>query len=242
MKTPKLLVADASAVFSAALVTILGGEYEIRVCQDGLQAVTQLENFCPDVLVADLALTGVDGMTLLRAAAARKSRPALLAITRIASSFVQDMLEKIGVDYLMLKPCDVRCLAERIRELSWREPEAELSPQCEDSKEILMRLGLQIGRRGYLYLERIIAMYASDPDRSLTKDLYPTVGRDNRTSALAVERAVRGAIEAAWHNRDEGIWRQYFHTGPQGTVPRPTNRQFIAAVAAALTLQQRKGA
>lgn len=240
MEKYRLLLADNATAFSMSLVMLLEGDFQVRLCADGLQAMEQLELFCPDVLVADLTLTGVDGLSLLQAAADLPRRPGLLAVTRICTDYVENRAWQIGVDYLMRKPCDIRCLAERIRDLCHRD---EMAPASRSVRSgvggILLELGLPMGRGGFRYLESLIRLYSKDCNRSLTKDLYPTVGREYGINGQAVERAVRGVIMDAWEKRNDQLWRRYFTPGPQGTVPRPTNREFIATISAVMCFRER---
>lgn len=239
MKLQKLLLADTSPEFCAALGQMLAGEYELRVCRDGLEALELLGEFRPDVLVTDLALPGLDGLSLLRTAAALTHRPALLATTRISTPFIQEVIGQIGVDYMMLKPCDIRSLAERVRDLSQCDGGHVCAPvQRNALSSLLLSLNVPAGRRGYTYLEIVIELYRQDPNRSLTKDLYPTAGRVNQSNGPAVERTIRSVIEDAWKDRDEAVWRLYFPVSRSGMVAKPTNRAFIAAVAAALGIQE----
>ena len=243
MKRQKLLLADNSVVFCEALAQLLQSEYEMRVCRDGMEALSVLEEFRPDVLVADLMLPGMDGISLLKAAASRPCRPALLATSCYESPFIRQMIKQIGVDYMMLKPCDIRSLAERIRELSQGEDDrSSLSVHRDPVAMLLMALSVPSGRRGYRCLETVISLYRADSGRSLTKDLYPTAGRLHGSNGAAVERAIRSVIETAWENRDESVWRLYFSATRGGVIPKPTNRGFIAAVATALGLQEQKQA
>ena len=243
MKRHKLLLADASPEFCGALSQLLAGDFEVWTCRDGAEALSLLQTLCPDVLVTELALTGVDGLSLLKTAAAMTKRPAMLATTCYCTPFIRDVIAQIGVDYMMLKPCDLRFLAERIRDLSLRDSDGPTVPVRQNSlNSILLALSVPAGRRGYTYLELIIELYRQDPTRSLTKDLYPTVGRGYRANGAAVERSVRSAIETAWLNRDETVWREYFPTARFGAMAKPTNRVFIATVAAALEIQERRRA
>lgn len=237
MDTRKLLVADASASFCSALTEALGGAYELRICHDGLQAIGLLESFRPDVLVTDLALPGLDGISVLKAAASRSRRPALLVTTRFCSPFIESAVSEIGVDYLVFKPCDIRALVERIHDLSQCDSPAALPVRTARSN-ILLTLGVPAGRKGYAYLEEIIELYRLDPGRSLTKDLYPAVGSANRANGVSVERAIRGAIQTAWERRNETVWRLYFTPTRDGLMPRPTNRVFIATVAEVLGMKE----
>lgn len=239
----KLLLADTSEVFCNALLSALGDGYEGCICGDGLQAMKMLEEFKPHILVTDLPLPGVDGLSLLRSAAELTNRPALLVASRIYTPFIETALEHIDVDYVMRKPCDVRCLAERILELSKNEeePECVIHPVT-GVDTLLMELKINPCRDGYDHIKRIVEMYQQNPHRSLTKDLYPAAGQSKQASGLAVERAVRSVIEDAWLRRDEAVWRLYFTADHQGYVPRPTNKEFIVAVTMALRSQQRRWA
>lgn len=238
MEIRKLLVADASPSFCAALSEILGCMYELRICHDGLQALSLLHSFCPDILVTDLALPGLDGISLLRSAADCAKQPVRLVTTRFCSPYIEGMISQLGVDYMVMKPCDMRALAERIHDLSQCDSVAR-PVSCRTSiGNLLLMLGVPAGRKGYPYLERIIELYGEDSGRSLTKELYPAVGRENRVSGASVERAVRSAVHTAWEQRDEAVWRLYFSAGRSGRVPRPTNRSFIATLAEVLGKQE----
>lgn len=239
----KLLLADTSEVFCKAVLSILGDDYEACACGDGLQAAKMLKEFQPDILVTDLTLPGMDGLGLLRTAAEMTNRPVLLVATRIYTPFAEAAMEQIQVDYVMRKPCDLHCLAERIQELTGcqRQPEVALRP-VSNVDGLLVALKINACRDGYGYLKRVIDLYLQNPGRSLTKDLYPTAGQTKQVSGLAVERAMRSVIGDAWLHRDENVWRCYFPTDSQGHVPRPTNKEFIVAVARATSEQQRRWA
>lgn len=242
MEKFRLLVADPSTAFGMSL-TMLMGDFEVMICRDGIQAMEQLMVFRPDAVVADLALTGVDGLTLLRTAAALAHRPALLAVTRICTEYVQAQVEQIGVDYLVPKPCKLSCLAERVRDLCCQNGgKPVLHPAQSGSAELLMELGLTPGRSGFHHLEDLIRLYERNRDSSFTKELYPAVGRERGLNGQAVERAVRSLITDAWLKRDDRVWGRYFSPLPGGSVRRPTNREFIATLAAAMCYRQRNGA
>lgn len=243
MDTRKLLVADASASFCTALTEALGGAYELRICNDGLQAREMLESFRPDILVTDLALPGLDGISLLKAAGYAPKRPAILVTTRFLSPYIESAIEGLGVDYLMLKPCDMRALVERIRDLTQCECTAIPLPCARTSVlNMLLALNVPVNRKGYQYLETAIELFEKDPQQSVTKVLYPAVAKICGGSRDSVERAIRSAIEAAWNRRDEKVWRLYFMPCRSGTVPRPTNRAFIATMADLLGRQEHRQA
>lgn len=237
MKTKRVLIADASAAFSCALSERLAGAFELRVCTDGLRAREQLDAFCPDVLVVDLTLPGLDGMSVLKAAGAREKRPAMLALTRFSSPYIENALGDLGVDYLMYKPCDMTALTERIFDLSGSGAVEPLI--CTDTavRNVLTALGITVSRKGYVCVVDALELMRDDAGLSMTKELYPMIAKRQRCSAASVERAIRGAIEAAWLKRDERIWRMYFTPCREGFVPRPTNAAFLRTLAGRLSQQ-----
>lgn len=239
METRKLLIADATVSFCTALTDALGGAYELRICYEGLQARALLETFQPDVLVTDLALPGLDGLSLLKAASFAPKRPKTLVTTRYTSPYIENAITEVGVDYLIMKPCDVYALVERIQDLSRSECGSIPLPATQKAaSNILLTLGIPARRKGYQYLQTAIELYEQDPLQSATKVLYPEIAKRDGGSKESVERAIRGAIQAAWERRDEKVWRLYFTPCREGFVPRPTNTAFIAALAACLNRQK----
>jgi hypothetical protein len=62
----------------------------------------------------------------------------------------------------------------------------------------------------------------------LGKELYPAIiSIWGRGDPATLERAIRCAIEAAWKNRNETIWAEYF----PDCAKCPNNKKFIARLA-----------
>ncbi len=241
MKTKKVLIAETSAEFCEQLSDYLGDAYTLRVCHSGIQARELLSAFRPDVLVMDLALPELDGISLLKHMIQQPHRPRVLLTTCCLSPYVEGSVGSYGVDMVMLKPCNVSSMADQIYDLTQADQKAVVQPirrGCTVA-EILMNLEIPTGRKAFEYLQLCIELYQMNPCQSVTKSLYPQVARVYGSNAAAVERAIRQAIHASWSRRDESMWRQYFRTCRNGTVPRPTNLEFISRLAE-LQKQQRE--
>ena len=114
MDRKKLLIAEGTEDFRAALTDSLRGAFHLRECGDGNLAMEMLRRFQPDILVLDLMLPGLDGISLLQMAAAAGIRPMVLATTRFVSDYVLEAIEPASSG----APC--RCLpGEKGR---WRCP------------------------------------------------------------------------------------------------------------------------
>lgn len=233
METCKLLIADGTEEFRLALQAALPGSYEILSCTGGKEALALLQTDAPDIMVLDLMLPELDGISLLQAAAAYGRMPIVLATTRFVNDYVLESLDQLNVAYLMVKPCDVQATVSRILDLSQRvHPRADglREPQSQ-AADLLLRLNIPTKLKGFSYLREAIPLMVTDPSQSITKELYPEVARICGSRATHVERSIRSAIESAWSIRNAVIWEQYFPSGSGGSPRRPTNAAFITRLA-----------
>lgn len=238
MDSLKLLIADSNEDFRLALAQALQGAYFVRSCQSGRQALELLHTFRPDVLVLDPMIPDLDGISLLESAAADGIRPMVLVATAYVNDYLTDAAGRLGIGYIMIKPCDIPATVARIADLSQRiQPPVLTVPDPRTSvSNILLSLGIPAKLHGYGYLREAILLIAREPDQAITKELYPSVAALCRCAPKHVERSSRSAIHAAWEKRDERIWKLYFQPGPDGTIPRPTNAEFIRRLADSLHL------
>lgn len=244
MDRQKILVADSTGEFRNGIAQMLASAYDVRTCQDGLTACELLDCFRPNLMVLDLALPELDGLGVLKAAATCIHRPVVLVTTRFISPYVESAIQELGVDYVMLKPCDLGAVVDRINDLIGKDthvaPKAAVLERA--VSDMLLALGVSTRHDGFQYLETAVLCYAQDPMQSVTKSLYPAVAERYGRKPASVERGIRTAIAAAWSRRDEGIWKRYLPTGRSDLVPRPTNTEFIAHLAERIRMEQSWGA
>ncbi|MFI3177318.1 MAG: sporulation initiation factor Spo0A C-terminal domain-containing protein [Eubacteriales bacterium] len=99
--------------------------------------------------------------------------------------------------------------------------------------ERMLELGVPAHLKGYHYLREAIVLTAFDMDMvsSVTKVLYPAVGRKFVVEGGRVERAIRNAIEVAWERGDTKRFQVLFAYSKETGCARPTNSEFIARIA-----------
>lgn len=242
MDRQKLLIADGTEEFRLALSEILQETYHVYCCQDGKEALSLLRSFNPDVLVLDLMIPGLDGISLLQAASSEGICPMVLATTRFSNSYVLDSAYRLGVGYVMVKPCDIQATVARIGDLSQRLHPSASVPQ--DLKTIISNLLLSLGfptkLRGYAYLREAIFLMAKHPGISITKELYPEVAAICGSEKSHVERSIRSAIATTFAHRDDQVWLKFFIPDSDGTLSRPTNAAFISRLAESLHMEPEK--
>ena len=233
MEIRKLVIADSSEEFRLALAELVRGGCHVRLCQDGNQTLETVQSMKPDVLVLDLLMPGLDGISILQKLHSAGIHPLVLATTGFTNDYVLDTLEAMGVCYVMRKPCNLYAVAARIEDLYHHvKPQSVTGPDARTMVcNMLLSLGIPTKLKGYACLREAILEQMRDSAQQITKELYPKVGKLCDANKNQVERSIRSAIAKAWETRDEGVWRLYFQ-GAAGEKPeRPSNAVFISAIA-----------
>jgi len=246
MERLKLLIAEGTEDFRVALAAALRDAYILRECDDGIRTLELMHSFQPDVVVLDLMLPGLDGISLLQRAVDAELHPIVLATTRFHNDYVVEAAQSLGVGYIMVKPCEIRATVSRLEDLCQRShlPTSRFDARAYVSN-VLLSLGIPTKLKGYGYLREAILLMAQDPTQSITKVLYPAVAaiyrKENlRIDAKHVERSIRSAIERAWERRDAALWQQYFFADGDGSLRRPSNGAFISRLADSLCREMEK--
>lgn len=225
-----LMIVDDSEDFRLALERVLSDAYHIVQCSNGSQALQTALQVKPEVVILDLMLTEMDGVTLLHEIRKAGLRPMVLAVTRFFNDYVLESSQELGIGYIIRKPCNPDSVSQRVRDLSRRLNPSPVKPfNAPDYLSARLRELLFSPRhKGFEYLKESVLLMQRQPDISITKELYPRVGASSGSSAIQVERAIRSAINAAWSQAQGTSWAQLFLPGPDGAVPRPSNGQLIA--------------
>lgn len=216
-----------------ALEETLGERFTVRICTDAHAARKLAPTFLPDVLVLDMLLPGMRGVDVLSAFTAHGLTPLVLVTTRVMDEALLRPLADYGVDQVMMKPCSVQRVARRVEHLSTRlHSRKDDRRDSRDTISTLLRaLRIPVQRQGYFYLLEAIARMAEQPDQSLSKELYPAVGRLRSVRWTSVERGIRTAIASAWQVRDQRVWQLYFPPNAREPEKHPTNAEFIYRLA-----------
>ena len=242
-----VIIADNTDEFCACLSAALqraGGFRVVGTATDGEQAVSMIQTHKPQVLVLDLMLAKKDGLSVLKALSAMDKKPIVLATSGFITDYVASAAANLGVRYLMLKPCDMTALVERMKEFQSGPVLRPLGRTGGTSIEtmvtnIIHEIGVPAHIKGYQYLREAIMIAVDDMDviNAITKVLYPQVAKAFQTTPSRVERAIRHAIEVAWDRGDLDTLQRFFGYTVSNTKGKPTNSEFIALIADKLQLQ-----
>ena len=247
--TSTVFIADSAEDFCSGLTAALQRTDGFRVlgtAGDGEQAIRMIGEKQPDILVLDLMLAKKDGISVLKAIASMEHKPITLATSAFLTEYVSTAAANLGVRYLMLKPCDMTALVERLEEIrggeSLRYPVQRRTDRVSIETlvtNIIHEIGVPAHIKGYQYLREAIIIAVNDMDviNAITKVLYPEVAKNFGTTPSRVERAIRHAIEVAWDRGDLDTLQKFFGYTVSNTKGKPTNSEFIALIADKLQLQ-----
>ncbi len=250
-KHTTVLIADNTEEFCSSLSAALKrseGFEVLGIATDGEQAVRMVTERKPRILVLDMMLAKKDGISVLKAINHLQPRPVVLATSGFITEYVASAAANLGVQYLMLKPCDMSALVERLEEMRGGDPLRQ-TPVRNNSHTnietmvtgIIHEIGVPAHIKGYQYLREAIIIAIEDMDviNAITKVLYPQVAKTFQTTPSRVERAIRHAIEVAWDRGDLDTLQRFFGYTVSNTKGKPTNSEFIALIADKLQLQLR---
>lgn len=119
MPDPILVVDDNPMNLKLLRVLLAGEGWEVRTADSAAEARQVLSTFRPRLILMDIQLPDVDGLTLtreLKAAPATASVP-VVAITSYAMKGDEEKALAAGCDDYVAKPIDTRALPGRLRAL-----------------------------------------------------------------------------------------------------------------------------
>ncbi len=111
-----LIVDDTPATVDLTAFALKAAAFVVASATDAENAIVQVQRFRPDLILMDVQMPGVDGLTLTRRL---KSDPAtrhivVVAFTAFAMSGDEAKMRAAGCDGYIAKPFDVASFAETV--------------------------------------------------------------------------------------------------------------------------------
>lgn len=256
-KQIRVLIADADNEYASVLAKHLEDDFNIGVCgvvNDGFGVLEMIDINKPNVVIMNVILPRLDGISVLERMASRNSDtvPKFIMISSVKMEDVAQNCIDLGAGYFMMKPISHECIAKAVRRVlsgGTVQKETRLKSLRTDESsdvesmvtEIIHEIGIPAHIKGYQYLRNAIIMVMENLDiiNSITKKLYPTVASNFNTTSSRVERAIRHAIEIAWDRGDTEVLNSIFGYTIANSKGKPTNSEFIAMIADRLRLQMK---
>src|SRR5688572_7035535 len=111
MSKARILVVDDEANARQALRTILREEgYEVAEAADGQAAFDRLGEVAPDLVLADVKMPRLDGISLVKKAKAAGERALFVMMTAFANIETAVEAMRAGAENFLVKPLDVNAV------------------------------------------------------------------------------------------------------------------------------------
>lgn len=241
----KIIITDDGSDFSNTCYNIfeaIGFECH-SVTRDGNAVISAIESYKPDVVLMDSFLSGLDASAVMTKVIDKSphSAPLFVVMCHVQNRIIEKDLLQSGASYLFLKPFDIEYATQKI--VSLLDNKLTLIDNTQNNvplqdfeimvTDIIHQVGIPAHIKGYTYVRDAILMAIDDSTliNSVTKELYPSVAKKNKTTSSRVERAIRHAIEVAFDRGDIDVLTSFFGYTIQGSKGKPTNSEFIAMIA-----------
>ena len=257
----KIMVVDDNKEFTKILTMFVNGEQDMEVvcsAYDGLNVVSLIKQYNPDVVLLDIIMPEKDGLAVLEEIQEKiEKRPLIVMMSAIGQEKITQKALSLGAMYYVVKPFDLATLTDRLRELVGTNANSVLEkshgeyifkPQNKSRKvapievrvtNLIHDVGVPAHIKGYQYLREAIIMSVENEEviNAVTKTLYPALAKSFKTTPSRVERAIRHAIEVAWNRGQIEVHDKIFGYTVNSNKGKPTNSEFIAMLADLLRME-----
>ena len=273
MENVNVVIVDDNPMILNTLDEMISSEAGLSVigrADNGKDAIDMIKDTQPDVVLLDLVMPQMDGITVVENIKKKTSmlkNPAFIILSAVGGEQMTEEAFQAGANYFLMKPFDKDILVNKIRRIGKRPvrpvpgkvleaplkaatPEEAAMNREEYVKEhletditkMLHELGIPAHIKGYQYLRDAISMVVRDREmmEAVTKILYPEIAKKNYTSSSRVERAIRHAIEVAWGRGSLEVIDELFGYTISTGKGKPTNSEFIALIADKICLDYKK--
>ena len=212
MKNSLLVIADADRTHVARLTSHLKDHPSLKVVateENGLDALSRIREFKPDLVLMDIMLQKLDGICLLKEIRGMKNPPTVVCTSAFFSLISIGIAHRNGAAYCLQKPVSPEIVETALLECAELREEHR-QEECggtinweNDVKreiyELLVSLGFSARYNGSRYLAEAVAYAIRKPSslHNLSAGLYRELGQIVDASASQIERCVRIAIDAA---------------------------------------------
>ena len=248
MKEIKLVIGSYDLDYIELLAKDIANKPEkitvVGTTDDGLELIRLVSKLRPNVIILDPIMKNLDGFDVMKKLHGVSNIPVIIATPYLNPQLVEEAYA-LGAAYILLQPFTVDALLGRV--IACCDPPTvkidvyDIREVHNRASEVLLELGVPAYLMGYRYLRDAIIMVFKNENlgNSLTKELYPEVGKANLTTPSRVERACRHAIESAWDRGDIDFLTDYFKNTVDAAKGKPTNGEFICLIADKLRREMR---
>lgn len=143
--TRVLVVDDDPAIVRTLAINLRARDYQVQVAHDGRTALEILTEEPPDVMLLDLGLPDLDGVSVLRRLRAFSALPVIVLSARHSSDDKVEALD-LGANDYVTKPFGVEELMARIRAALRQVPESGTESRVVTTPTLQLDLGEHVAQ------------------------------------------------------------------------------------------------
>lgn len=192
----RILLVDDNPSARALLAAFVEDTPGLELCGeagDGWQGLELTGRLEPDLVLLDLIMPGLDGIGFLEGLGGLPRKPRVIVLSGVSTDAYVQHSCRLGADYYLVKPVNLRQLAGRISALfPARESRQEYGP----AGWLLSRLGADSRLDGYGQTAFALEFMASAAGQVQMKEIYLSTAQAFHTTAACVEKNMRTVIRS----------------------------------------------
>lgn len=200
----KILIVDDDNNIAELIALYLTKEcFEVKIVNDGEEALSEFQSFRPDLIILDLMLPGIDGYQVCREIRHNSDVP-IIMLSAKGETFDKVLGLELGADDYMIKPFDSKELVARVRAVLRRfqtkQPSVSTGEKCVTYPDLIVNLTnyavTYMGKQVDMPPKELELLYflASSPNQVFTREQlldhiwgYEYIG-DTRTVDVHIKR------------------------------------------------------
>jgi two-component system OmpR family response regulator len=223
MQTHILVVADDPEIRTLLAEYLERNGFRASTLPDGRELLRTIEERAVDLLVLDLMMPGVDGLTLCREVRSKSRLPVLILSAR-GEDVDRIVGLEMGADDYLAKPFHPRELLARIRAILARSTPSEPAAEAEEYRFDQFRLdmvrrelsrgdGKKVSLTGAEF--ELLAIFLARPNRVLSRDTLVelTQGREAPAYDRSIDVRVSRLRQALGDSRDPKLLKTVYGEG-----------------------------
>lgn len=228
----------------------LGKETIIAFVKDGHELIEVNQSFQPDMILMDIVLPKLDGIGALEQwNQTKETGQKIMVLSAVTTKSMIESVFHLGAVHYLIKPVEYDIIWKRMIQILERNQKMK---EQEDNNikhyqleqkvtDMILEIGIPAHIKGYQYIREGIMMAVNDENmlNYITKLLYPTIAKKYKTTSSSVERAIRHAIDVAFHRGKMEMLENMFGYAMHCGKGKPTNSEFIALLADRIRLEKK---
>lgn len=221
-----VLVAQSDHLFQLGSCIYQG--MELHFVFHSTECLVSLNKHHYDALVLQMNLNKKDNHELHEILQiTSKKKVAVFCTASHMSEEVMSFLFTYKIHHYFAEPVSFQEVLMKLGELKGHEENKVLGKK---TSQLLHSLGIPSSMLGYNYImDSIISCYYQEEYlKGITTSLYPRIAQEYQTTATAVEKSIRHAIDIAFSRSDSNYLYEFFKGTIRSDKAKATNSQFIS--------------